>query len=448
MNLDGDLCISQKNDNQTWKTLMELLEMRMARGEFCVVDATHYKSELIARYKNLVKKHRYRSYVVDFTKVPMETALLRNTQRESYKFVPQDVIGKMYAVFEEEQGKGEVISGFDVISPEQAVELVYRDLKISLDHFKKIVVFGDIHGCYEPLKTYFSKPMRDDVFYIFVGDYIDRGLQNKEVLEFLCKIKDRKNVLLLTGNHDGRIAQYAKEGYEKPNPADNLTAKMYQNIINSVTGLDTLKRIFRGMFKSVLELSPRGYKTVFRDIVRKKVFATIKENKIRTVEPYSPEFINNTIPQIADMDKKELSKLAQKFAQFAYFEFNGKVYLVTHGGLPITPTIFTATDEFIKGVGKYENTEEVYASWLENTPENYIQIHGHRNVFNESTRVNKRIYNLCSSVEYGEDLRAIEISRRGVSVLSIPNPVHAEKPEVSVRNQQYLLRQKANLSKK
>ena len=33
---------------------------------------------------------------------------------------------------------------------------------------------GDIHGCYEPLKTYFNEnPMNDDTAYIFLGDYIE-----------------------------------------------------------------------------------------------------------------------------------------------------------------------------------------------------------------------------------------------------------------------------------
>ncbi|MCM1497218.1 MAG: metallophosphoesterase [Clostridium sp.] len=446
MDLDGNLTISQKNDNQTWKTLMELLTLRMSRGEFCIVDATHYKSELIARYKNLVSKYRYRSYVVDFTKVPLDTALERNRLRESYKFVPEEAIRKMYAIFESESGKGEVISGFDVISPEQAIEMTKKDLKFDFNKYKKIVVFGDIHGCFEPLRTYFeANPIKDDNCYIFVGDYIDRGIQNREVLEFLCSIKDRKNVLLLTGNHDPRIAKYTQEGYTKQRLADYLDAKMYQNLLDYVTSPCAFSRTIKGMVKSLFEFSPRGYKTVFNDIVRKKIVGIAKYNKVKIVEPYSPEFINSTIPQIENMDKKELSRLAQRFAQFAYFEFNGKVYLITHGGLPNIPTIFTATEEFIKGVGKYEDTEEVYTAWLKNTPENYIQIHGHRNVFKYPTKVNKRIYNLCSSVEYGDDLRAVEITKRGISVLSIPNPIHAEKPEVTIKKSKVITKTKNEL---
>ena len=58
--------------------------------------------------------------------------------------------------------------------------------------YKKIVFIGDIHGCYDTLKQYpdFKDGLKDDTEYIFLGDYIDRGNQNAEVLQFLDQIKD------------------------------------------------------------------------------------------------------------------------------------------------------------------------------------------------------------------------------------------------------------------
>jgi predicted kinase len=67
---EGDRKISQNNDKEVWNLLMELLERRMENGELVVIDATHYKSSLINRYKDLVSKYRYRVYVVDFSNVP------------------------------------------------------------------------------------------------------------------------------------------------------------------------------------------------------------------------------------------------------------------------------------------------------------------------------------------------------------------------------------------
>ena len=48
-NIDGKLVITQKNDSKVWALLFNLLEQRMERGEFIVVDGTHYRAELPLR---------------------------------------------------------------------------------------------------------------------------------------------------------------------------------------------------------------------------------------------------------------------------------------------------------------------------------------------------------------------------------------------------------------
>ena len=79
---------------------------------------------------------------------------------------------------------------------------------------EKVVIFGDIHGCYDPLKEYFDKnPFSENVNYIFTGDYLDRGIQNKEVLEFLISLKDYKNVIFLEGNHEKWLRMYADKHF-------------------------------------------------------------------------------------------------------------------------------------------------------------------------------------------------------------------------------------------
>ena len=55
---------------------------------------------------------------------------------------------------------------------------------------------------------YFKNGLEDDVEYIFLGDYIDRGNQNAEVMNWLYSIKDRPNVCLLEGNHEKWIQAY------------------------------------------------------------------------------------------------------------------------------------------------------------------------------------------------------------------------------------------------
>lgn len=202
--------ISQKNDNYVWRLLFELLEQRMKKGEFVVIDATHSRSSDFSRYNKLCEKYRYRKYYVSFADVPIEECKRRNAERESYKRVPENVIEKMYARLKT-QGK---TSGWVEVSKDNFWNEVGTKL-YDMDIYNKIHVFGDIHGCYEPIKEYFEKyPYNEEDFYIFTGDYIDRGLQNKETLEFLMEFAKNKNTLFLEGNHEKWLNYYSLDEME------------------------------------------------------------------------------------------------------------------------------------------------------------------------------------------------------------------------------------------
>lgn len=432
LNLDGKYVITQKNDNKVWNLLFNILEERMSRGEFCIVDATHYKAELLRKYKDLISKYRYRAYVIDFTDVPLNELLKRNNERDEFKYVPEDVIKKMVAVFTSEQDNKQVSNMFKILKPNDAIDFLNNSLVYDYNDYEKIVVFGDIHGCYEPLKTYFEKnPFDKNIGYIFCGDYIDRGLQNKEVLEFLYNMKDNKNVLLLEGNHEHQLKIYSDKDREKKfNETDTLSVKDYQNLIFEPMNIKFIGDVLKRLIKNALHLRFYPYSNIAKGIFNKRIKELRESKRELNLSGLSKEFSTNTIHQIKDLDKSHIRRICERLAQFAYFTYNDKTYLVTHGGIPIIPTIFTATDEFIRGTGKYEDTEQLYSSWLKNTPENHIMIHGHRNVFELPTKINDRIYNLNSNIEYGSDLRILEITKSGINEVNIPNPIFKQKNKI------------------
>lgn len=207
LTLDGSVGISQKNDGVVWKTLFTLLETRMQKGEFTVIDSTNSKTSEMNRYKKLCDTYRYRIYCVDFTDVPIEEVKRRNANREPLKRVPENVIDNMYARFATQK----IPSGIKVIKPDELDTVFMKP--IDLSGYKKIHHIGDVHGCYTVLQSYLSDNggMKDDEFYIFTGDYVDRGIENVEVVKFLISIKDQPNVLLLEGNHERWLYCYSHE---------------------------------------------------------------------------------------------------------------------------------------------------------------------------------------------------------------------------------------------
>lgn len=73
--------------------------------------------------------------------------------------------------------------------------------------FDRIIAIGDLHGIAEPLYRLIDKlnPTDSDAL-IFIGDYIDRGPQSKEVIEKLLELKMKHNsVYFLMGNHEDML---------------------------------------------------------------------------------------------------------------------------------------------------------------------------------------------------------------------------------------------------
>lgn len=349
---NGTVGISQSNDKTVWKTLFNLLEIRMQKGEFTVIDATNSKTSEMNRYKQMCETYRYRMYCVDFTDIPIEEVKRRNANREELKRVPDEAIDKMYSRFKTQK----IPSGIKVIKPDE-LDSIWMKL-FDLSEYKKIHHIGDVHGCYTALKKYINDNggIKDDEFYIFCGDYVDRGIENADVVKYLISIKDKKNVLMLEGNHEKWLWLWA----------------------NGCTGK-------------------------------------------------SKEFELVTKPQLEDakIDKKDVRQLYRKFGQCAYYKYGENIYLVTHAGLSVLPDnlTFVATDQMIHGVGNYNDFEKIAETFVEKMPSNYYQIHGHRNTKQVPIRVNDRVFNLEGRVEFGGDLRCVQLDKDGMHEVEVHNEV-------------------------
>ena len=87
--------------------------------------------------------------------------------------------------------------------------LTYDEVKVNLDNYKKLYVFGDIHGCHTQIKNFEEKfGWRDDCFYIFIGDYINRGKHSVELFQFVIDNIDKENFIFCLGNHEKVIYRH------------------------------------------------------------------------------------------------------------------------------------------------------------------------------------------------------------------------------------------------
>ena len=217
---DGSVQICQDNEKEVWELLYRMLETRMQKGEFTVIDATNSKTSEMNKYKDLCGEYRYRMFCIDMTDLPIDECKRRNAGRIPLKRVPEEVIDKMYSRFRTQK----IPSGIKVIKTENDFNSMLMH-KLDMSSYEKIVVVGDLHGCHTALMEYFNSGLNDNYFYIFVGDYIDRGIENAEVIKFLLSIYEKKNVLLLEGNHERWIKAYSNDEVSRSKEFEFVTKK-------------------------------------------------------------------------------------------------------------------------------------------------------------------------------------------------------------------------------
>jgi serine/threonine protein phosphatase 1 len=90
--------------------------------------------------------------------------------------------------------------------------------KPSLPSGIRIYAVGDIHGRLDLLTEVFARidaslehsPVSQPVE-VFLGDYIDRGSQSREVIETLIARRRKRTIVLLKGNHESYALQFLKD---------------------------------------------------------------------------------------------------------------------------------------------------------------------------------------------------------------------------------------------
>ena len=361
MGIAGKDIISQKMNGQTWDMLFFFLEERMKRGEFTIIDAVHSKSSEFSRYKSLAEQYRYRLYCVDFTDIPIEVAKERNAKRPEYKQVPEPEIDKVYSRFAT-QGK---TSGFTVVKPENFEDILTTE-PYDWNEYENIHIFGDIHGCYEPLRQYFEgNPYTEKDGYIFVGDYFDRGIQNLDVYKFIENMISKKNVLFLTGNHEQTLRDYAFGMTVKSK--DFLEKTAMQLTEGGVTQSD-LRQLYRKLGVAAY-ITFRGYDFI------------ISHGGI----PYFPK---------QSMDFYSADSFIRGIGTYS------------------------------------DDIDEIFDNWAQEHNKDKIQqheiyqIHGHRNLLKHPLIHKEFSYNLEGKIEFGGELRVLRILNDGsFSTITIKNDV-------------------------
>jgi serine/threonine protein phosphatase 1 len=75
-----------------------------------------------------------------------------------------------------------------------------------------VFVVGDVHGCARELKLLLNKlPLTSKSTVVFLGDYIDRGPESRQVVETILELRSYCKVITLTGNHEEMLRDFLRD---------------------------------------------------------------------------------------------------------------------------------------------------------------------------------------------------------------------------------------------
>jgi len=88
--------ISQVANNRVWGILYSKVMRAIRNKQDVVIDSTAVSKSMIKKYYKIAQKNEYTFILLDFSSVSLLQCFQNNRQRENFRFVPEDVIERMY----------------------------------------------------------------------------------------------------------------------------------------------------------------------------------------------------------------------------------------------------------------------------------------------------------------------------------------------------------------
>lgn len=213
---NGQVGINQEHNEAVATEYRKLALGRMARGELLALDATMPTQADLTPWLEAAKEARYEVALLDFSALPLEVTQERNRRREKILRVSDSAVDRIHRLMQPSvSAPGALV--VDATDTEAALAQMQAWLDVPVrdfSNYRKVVHIGDLQGCLSvlvgpggPLEHGFE----DDVAYVFVGDLVDRGIENGTLMRWILdNAADRPNVFFLWGNHEDHLNRFAQ----------------------------------------------------------------------------------------------------------------------------------------------------------------------------------------------------------------------------------------------
>ena len=264
--------ITQLADAGVWAQVREVLRSRFKLGATTILDSTGL-SRTANELAELAKSYRYRVLWVKFDKFTLDECIANVRARELNSGIPESVIFNFYTRMQSFARQSNVCATLQ----EALAWAEFAKFEFDYDELK---ILPDLHGCYDTLAQFLRDEnwlKNEKIGYVFLGDFVDRGTQNYEMVRFLCEFADRKNVYFLCGNHDVRLFEWAfDEAQNAPNAFKSTLAELESKCKKPAE----LKKQLRGIankFRSYLWVNFAGEEWFFNHSGVEKMDASMPD---------------------------------------------------------------------------------------------------------------------------------------------------------------------------
>lgn len=125
---------------------------------------------------------------------------------------------------------------------------------------ERIFAIGDIHGCFDRLTRLLQRLPYDPVLdtLVFLGDYIDRGNDSRQVIDLVCRLQNEGRVVTLFGNHEHLLLQYHATGdaallpFLRKNGIERTLASYGEKDVSRLRGLGFLPQRHKEFLQGLL----------------------------------------------------------------------------------------------------------------------------------------------------------------------------------------------------
>lgn len=181
--------------------LYQKIQQRMNLGHSIFINFHHCSLQELRHYIELSKKNRYKITLIKFP-VNLEKSYKSLFSKKQINYLHNKLKNFKHNLKE--------------ITPKK-FKKYFKHKSYDISNAHNIYFFGDIQGCYKPLRLFFKHHKEShNNLYFFLGDYINKGNENHKVVQWLLNNYKKKNFIFLEGNHEKYLRNWSDGDPSEP----------------------------------------------------------------------------------------------------------------------------------------------------------------------------------------------------------------------------------------